>query len=59
VLLCIVAAPAAAQTNLQFWGDVSLNWLRTDRLAYALDLEPQALVASWADRRVDAKASPS
>jgi hypothetical protein len=38
--------PAAAQTNLQLWGDVSLNWLKSDRLAYALDLEPQALVAN-------------
>ena len=46
LLLCATGRPAAAQTNLQLWGDVSLNWLRSDRLAYALDLEPQALVAN-------------
>jgi len=46
VLLSAMAGPAAAQTNLQLWGDLSLNWLRSDRLAYALDLEPQALVAN-------------
>jgi hypothetical protein len=42
----LVAGGAHAQTNLQFWGDVSLNWLRTERLAYALDLEPQAVAAN-------------
>jgi hypothetical protein len=46
LLLCATAHPAAAQTNLQLWGDLSLNWLRSDRLSYALDLEPQALVAN-------------
>lgn len=46
LLLGAAALPAAAQTNLQLWGDLSLNWLRSDRLAYALDLEPQALVAN-------------
>jgi hypothetical protein len=46
LLLCVTGRPAAAQTNLQLWGDLSLNWLRSDRLAFALDLEPQALVAN-------------
>ena len=46
LLLSSMGRPAAAQTNLQLWGDLSLNWLRSDRLAYALDLEPQALVAN-------------
>jgi len=46
ILLCAMERPAAAQTNLQLWGDLSLNWLRSDNLAYALDLEPQALVAN-------------
>ena len=41
-----MVGPAVAQTNLQLWGDLSLNWLRSDRLAYALDIEPQALVAN-------------
>jgi hypothetical protein len=46
LLLCATGRPAAAQTNLQLWGDLSLNWIRSDRLAFALDLEPQALVAN-------------
>ena len=46
LLLCATERPAAAQTNLQLWGDLSLNWLRSDRLAYALDLEPQVLAAN-------------
>jgi hypothetical protein len=46
ILLCATDKPATAQTNLQLWGDVSLNWLRSDRLSCALDLEPQALVAN-------------
>jgi len=46
VLLYAMVGPAVAQTNLQLWGDLSLNWLRSDRLAYALDIEPQALVAN-------------
>jgi hypothetical protein len=48
VLLCVLAAAgtAAAQTNLQLWGDLSLNWVRSPRASWSLDLEPQALVAS-------------
>ena len=46
LLLCATGRPAAAQTNLQMWGDLSLNGLRSDRPAYALDPEPQALVAN-------------
>jgi hypothetical protein len=46
--LCALAAavPAQAQTNLQVWGDLSLNWLTKGKLAYALDLEPQAVAAN-------------
>ncbi len=45
---CVLASlgSASAQTNLQLWGDLSLNWIRTERLAYALDLEPQAMAAN-------------
>jgi len=47
VVLCVsgTIGPASAQTNLQLWGDVSLNWVTAGHLAYALDLEPQALAA--------------
>jgi hypothetical protein len=53
LLLCASVQPAAAQTNLQLWGDLSLNWLKSDRLAYALDLEPQALVANTDEDSTD------
>jgi hypothetical protein len=46
MMCCGLLMCATAQTNLQLWGDLSLNWLRSDRLAFALDLEPQALVTS-------------
>ncbi len=48
VPLCALASLglAGAQTNLQIWGDLSLNWIRSERLAYALDLEPQAVAAN-------------
>jgi hypothetical protein len=47
VPFCLLATlrPAHAQTNLQLWGDLSVNWLTNGKLAYALDLEPQALAA--------------
>jgi hypothetical protein len=40
----LTAAPAAAQTNLQLWGNLTLDWVRSDRLVYELDLEPKALL---------------
>jgi hypothetical protein len=48
VPLCVLVSlgPADAQTNLQVWGDLSLTWLKSERLAYALDLEPQAVAAN-------------
>ena len=49
-MTCVLAAGAAsAQTNLQLWGDVSLNRIPNARWSYSLDLEPQALVAETGD----------
>jgi hypothetical protein len=45
-LLLACAGVAAAQTNTQLWGTVTLDWLKTDRLAYELELEPKVLVAA-------------
>ena len=44
-LLCGVV-PAAAQTNMQLWGNATFDWKRTDRRTYALDFEPKVLVAA-------------
>jgi hypothetical protein len=48
VLLCVLGAVRAAdaQTNLQLWGNLSLNWLRSERLAYAVEFEPQVVAAN-------------
>ena len=40
----LIAAPAAAQTNVELWGNVTLNWLKSDRLTYEVDFEPKVLV---------------
>jgi len=45
-LLLAAPAEAWAQTNLQLWGNVTLDWVRNDRLTYELDFEPKMLVAS-------------
>lgn len=35
---------AWAQTNLQLWGNLTFDWVKSDRLVYELDLEPKALL---------------
>jgi hypothetical protein len=43
----VAAAPAAfAQTNLQLWGNLTLDWAKSARLVYELDLEPKVLLAA-------------
>jgi hypothetical protein len=42
-LLC--APDAFAQTTTQLWGNFTVNWVKTDRLVYELDIEPKALLA--------------
>jgi hypothetical protein len=51
-LLCLCVTlqcgSAAAQSNLQLWGDFSLNSVlqRHDRVSWSVDFEPQALIAA-------------
>ncbi len=35
---------ANAQTGLQLWGNVTIDWVKNDRLVYEIDFEPKALV---------------
>jgi hypothetical protein len=42
----VCATPAFAQTNLQLWGNVTLDWIKSDRLTWELDLEPKVLLAA-------------
>lgn len=44
LLVGFASAPAAAQANKQLWGNVTLNWMPTNRLTYELDFEPKVLV---------------
>jgi hypothetical protein len=40
------AATAHAQANLQLWGNLTLDWVRSERLVFELDVEPKVLVAA-------------
>jgi hypothetical protein len=40
------ATPASAQANLQLWGNVTLDWIKSDRLTYEVDFEPKVLLAA-------------
>jgi len=51
VMLVAVLAPcaAAAQTELQLWGDITFSWIKDHRLTLGVDTEPQVLVSKPAD----------
>jgi hypothetical protein len=45
VAALLAAVPAAsAQTTTQLWGNITLDWVKSDRLVYELDFEPKALL---------------
>ena len=46
LLVALTPLDARAQTNMQLWGNVTIDWMRTDRLTYELDFEPKVLVAA-------------
>lgn len=39
-------AEALAQSNLQLWGNVTFDWVKSERLTYELDFEPKVLVSA-------------
>jgi Protein of unknown function (DUF2490) len=45
-LMVFTARPAAAQTNGQLWGNITLDWVRSEKLTFELDLEPKVLVVA-------------
>jgi hypothetical protein len=45
-LLLTTPANARAQANFQLWGTLALDWVKSDRLAYELEFEPQVLLAA-------------
>jgi hypothetical protein len=44
VVIALTSARASAQTNLQLWANVTLDWMRTQRLTYEVDVEPKVLL---------------
>ena len=47
VLELLLPSLAQAQsTNLQLWGNMTLDWVKSDRLTYELDLEPKVLISA-------------
>jgi Protein of unknown function (DUF2490) len=45
-LMLIFAPVASAQTTTQLWANLTLDWVKSDRLVYELDLEPKALISA-------------
>lgn len=45
-ILLGAAVPAAGQRSGQLWGTATLNWLKTDRLSYELEIEPKVLISA-------------
>jgi hypothetical protein len=45
-LLVVTVRPLSAQTNGQLWGNLTLNWLRSEKLTFELDIEPKVLIAA-------------
>jgi hypothetical protein len=44
VVLLMCAHVASAQTTTQLWGNVTINWVKSERMVYELDFEPKALL---------------
>ena len=38
--------PVTAQTNAQVWGNITINWVKSESLTYELDLEPKVLASA-------------
>ena len=45
-LTLALAVPAEAQTDLQLWTNLTLDWARSHRLMYELDVEPKVLLSA-------------
>jgi hypothetical protein len=43
-LVTLTSQMAGAQSNFQLWGNLTFDWLKTDRVVYSLDFEPKVLV---------------
>lgn len=44
------ASPAAAQTDTQLWGDLTLSWIKSHTWTLGVEVEPKTLVSKPADK---------
>jgi hypothetical protein len=44
-MAALSASPAAAQTDRQMWGALTLDWIRSHTLTLSVDVEPKVLVS--------------
>jgi hypothetical protein len=49
-LSVLFAPPAAAQTDKQIWGELTLDWIKTHTWTFGIDVEPKVLVAKQPDQ---------
>ena len=45
-LILVVSGVTEGQTNLQLWGNMTIDWQKSERLTHAVDLEPKVLLAA-------------
>jgi hypothetical protein len=43
-VLLVAASAASAQTTTQLWGNLTFDWVKSEKLVYELDFEPKALL---------------
>jgi hypothetical protein len=47
LVAALCCAPVvSAQTTTQLWGNLTFDWVKSDRLAYELDFEPKVLISA-------------
>lgn len=49
LLVLLFRSPASAQPDLQLWGSLTLNWPKSHRLSYQVEIEPKVLVVAEED----------
>ena len=45
----LLASPAAAQTDKQLWGELTLDWIKSHSITLGVDIEPKVLVSKATD----------
>jgi len=46
----LLPSPAAAQTDKQVWGDLTLDWIKSHTITLGVDVEPKVLVSKAEDK---------